>query len=288
MLKERGYSSKRFKTLQTAYYNKPTALQQASYDVFLIGLVKRGETGKLQGIMESGVSPNPCNQFGESLLHMVCRRGDAAMLQVLLDVGCSLQVADDYGRTPLHDACWAAKPAFEVVDKIMEVDPRLFFMTDCRGSTPLTYVRKTHWNEWNPYLESKKRTVWPSRGTMEPEEDPALTMFAANTRPLKDPQDALTCELAKMVVCGKMHPEEAAMLKYDNEESSTADSSDDESSYDSEADEDDYSDDESVSGSDLDGSDFDSDSDDDSDFTLDEDEMADILNTLSTPGAMPQ
>ena len=287
MLEKRGYSTKRYKTLQSAYYNKPSPLQQASYDVYLINMVKRGERSNLKGVFEAGISPNPCNQFGESLLHMICRRGDAEMLQVLIDVGCNLQVADDYGRTPLHDACWAAKPAFGVVDVILGVDPRLFFMTDCRGSTPLTYVRKTHWAEWAPYLDEKKETVWPIRDPSDPEGDPELTKYGANTRPLHDPDDALTCELAKMVASGKMHPDEASMLKYDNEDdSSTAEQSDleSESDYDSDEDEsDDESDSGSESGSEF-GSEYDSEDDDDgSDFTLDEDEMADILNTLSTP-----
>jgi hypothetical protein len=294
MIAARGYSTEKFKTLQTAYYNKPTALQQASYDVYLIDLVKKNGVETLRNIFKSGVSPNPCNTFGESLLHMICRRGDVDLLKVLLECGTNLQVADDYGRTPLHDACWAAKPAFAVVDLILERDPRLLYMSDCRGALPLSYVRKEHWCEWVPYLEARKHTYWPvltnntdTDSQAKAQAPPLLCTQGANTRPLRDPKDALTCEMAKMVVSGKMQPDEAQFLKYDVTDE------DDESRSSSEAEEDaEESGDES--GSEGSGSGTESDSDDDSeydseddasDFSLDEDEMASILNTLAPRAA---
>jgi ankyrin repeat protein len=107
MITSRGYSTRGYKSLQSAYYNKPSALQQASYDLHLIEIVRAGEADLLHNMLQTGLSPNPCNQFAESLVHLVCRRGDAKCLQVLIDNGCSLQVADDYGRTPLHDGTFA-------------------------------------------------------------------------------------------------------------------------------------------------------------------------------------
>jgi ankyrin repeat protein len=272
MIRSRGYSTRRFKTLQTAYYSKPSPLQQASYNVHLIEVVKAGDVEKLKDILACGISPNPCNQFGESLVHMICRRGEHAMLQALLDANCNLQVADDYGRTPLHDACWAAHPCFKAVDLILERDIRLFHMTDCRGAVPLSYVRKDHWSEWINYLESKKDVFWRPRNIVidGEEKPPVLAMQGANTRPLVDPHDALTCELAAMVASGKMEPQEAEFLKYDRPDDETCDSS---------GDEDDSDDDDSEDDSDYD------DSDDDSEFSMDDDEMADILNSLAVPRA---
>jgi ankyrin repeat protein len=266
MIRSRGYSTRRFKTLQTAYYNKPTPLQQASYDVHLIEVVKAGDTEHFGSILKSGISPNPCNSYGESILHMICRRGDAPMLKVLLDNGCVIQVADDYGRTPLHDACWAARPCFEVVELLLERDVRLFHMTDCRGAVPLSYVRKDHWSDWIQFLESKKDFYWKARDlTIEGEQAaPPLTLQGANTRTLPDPRDSLTCELAAMVASGKMLPEEAEFLKYDRtDETLEVSGSDDEES-----------DSDSESGSDDES---------DSDFSFDDDEMADILNSLTVP-----
>lgn len=260
MIRSRGYGTSRFKSLQTAYYNKPTALQQASYDVHLIDLVRRGDKEEFKAVVSAGLSPNPCNAFGESLVHMICRRGEADFLRILLDLGCVLQVADDYGRTPLHDACWAAKPCFDVVELILEVDPRMFHMTDCRGAVPLSYVRQDHWAAWLEFLESKKDVYWKHRDikTLGEEQPPALALLGPNTRPIADPSHALTIELAGMVAAGKMQPDEAEFLQYDKNDSETYDESDSE-----------------------DDSDYDSDEDDD--YSLDEDEMADILQSLSIP-----
>jgi len=263
MIRSRGYSTSRFKTLQTAYYNKPTALQQASYDIHLIELVRQGDIATFRELVGSGISPNPCNSFGESLVHMICRRGALEFLQVLIDSGCSLQVADDYGRTPLHDACWAARPCFEVVDMILKSDRRLLHLTDCRGAVPLSYVRKDHWGAWLEFLESKKDVYWPQRNTRVDGEEgaPELANFEPNSRPLVNPANALPAELAAMVASGRMNADEAKFLLIDEKgDDPTAEESDGE-----------------WSGSD-DDSDYDS---DDSEFSLDEEEMTDILNALT-------
>jgi hypothetical protein len=264
MIRSQGYSTRRFQTLQSAYYTKPTPLQRASYDVYMIDAVKAFDHEILAAVMEVGLSPNPCNAYGESLVHMVSRRGDAKALQILIDNGCNLQVSDDYGRLPLHDCCWAADPAFEVADIILAADPRLFYMTDARGAVPLSYVRKEHWPLWIEYLESKKDMLWPTRNIKKVGEEgpPALTLTGPNTRTMPDPENALTVELAAMVASGKMKPEEAAFLKYDNCDGDAGDSS--------EEDDDD----------DEDGSEFDSDYDSD-DESQDDADMAEILNNYS-------
>ena len=104
MLRSRGYSTKRYESLKTSYHNKPTPHQLASYDVFLIGLVRKHDVEQFREIMQTGISSNPCNQYGESLVHTICRLGNTTILKTLVDAGADLQVADDYGRTPLHDA----------------------------------------------------------------------------------------------------------------------------------------------------------------------------------------
>jgi hypothetical protein len=264
MVRSQGYSIRRFKTLPSAYYNKPSPLQRASYELYMIDVVKAFDHETLASAMAAGLSPNPCNAYAESLVHMVSRRGDAKGLQILIDNGCNLQVADDYGRTPLHDCCWAADPAFDVAELILAADPRLFYMTDTRGAVPLSYVRKEHWPAWIDYLESKKDILWPKRNLKidGEEEAPALTLLDANSRPLKDPENALSIKLATMVASGKMKPEEAQYLKMDTTESTSAC---------------DFSDSED---GDEDDSDYDCDDDDDDD-SLDEGEMTDILQDMA-------
>lgn len=74
MLRERGYSTERFKVLESGYYNKTTKLQRASYDVYIVGLVKSGNAKKLGSVLSSGIAPNPANTFGESILRTSSRR----------------------------------------------------------------------------------------------------------------------------------------------------------------------------------------------------------------------
>ena len=144
MLHSRGYSKACYKTLDTAYYNAPTPLQEASYDFYLTNLIRCGDLATFADVMQSGISLNPCNAHGESVVHMICRRGDVEFLRVLLNLGCSVQVSDDYGRTPLHDACWTAKPNFDVVEMLLRADRHLLHLMDCRGALPLSYAHHLH------------------------------------------------------------------------------------------------------------------------------------------------
>lgn len=205
MLRTRGYSTERFQTLKSAYHNKPTKLQIASHSLHLVELIRNRNVSSLAEILKSGmISPNPCNQFGESLLHMVCRRGDAELLQVFVDAGCSLQVTDNRGRTPLHDACWAAEPALETVKILLELDPFLVQMVDSRGTAPLSYVRRAHWPVWIAFLEEHTSTYWPSRPEGSPSVVPALVLANPQTCPVRDPPKATSLEMAKRVAEGRM------------------------------------------------------------------------------------
>ena len=106
MMKTRGYSATSYSSIRSGYYNRPTQLQQASYDLFLVEVAKRLQTKKLKDMINAGLSPNPSNNFGESLLHMICRRGWAEVLTFLVhELHVDVQIADDHGRTPMHDAC---------------------------------------------------------------------------------------------------------------------------------------------------------------------------------------
>ncbi|KAL7434661.1 hypothetical protein ACHAXM_004202, partial [Skeletonema potamos] len=135
--------------------------QLSSYGISLTRAIRSSDKLQLRTLLSTGLNPNACNKFGESIIHAVCRRGDHDMLRVLLDAGSSVQVSDDFGRTPLHDACWTASPKFETVSLLLEKDPWLLSMTDCRGNTPLGYVRKAHWAVWNGFLGAIIDRYWP-------------------------------------------------------------------------------------------------------------------------------
>ncbi|KAI2501371.1 hypothetical protein MHU86_13107 [Fragilaria crotonensis] len=202
MLKSRGYSTQNFCSLEGAYYCKPTALQQASYGIRLIEAIRRSDEIVLQKMLQAGLSPNPCNSFGESIVHMLCRRGDYKLLKLFKEHGCSLQVTDDFGRTPLHDACWTTEPPFDIVDMILTTDRRLLHLVDCRGSSPLSYVSRNNWEKWIAYLQSRADTYWPPRNVAKVGDEPAppFCWEAQHSRPIPDPPNAISIEAAKTLV----------------------------------------------------------------------------------------
>lgn len=241
LLRSRGYSTTRYRTLDGAYYNKPTPLQKASYTTRLIDVIRRQSPEELRKLMSCGLSPNGCNEFGESIVHNLCRRGEYEKLEILFEYGCDVQVADDYGRTPLHDACWASHPSFETVKMLLDRYSRLFVMTDARNAPPLSYVPKENWKVWIQFFEDEKDVYFPKRDVAKEGDQPAPPkhLLPAHSRPLHDPPNALTPELASMVANGRLSPAEAIILNGEFEEGTVGteddelDSSDDDSDYDS-------------------------------------------------------
>jgi len=187
-------------------------------------------------LLSAGLSPNPTNLSGDSLLHMVCRQGDHKLLQTMIDCGTELRVCDDCGRTPLHDVCRSSRsPVFAAVDLIMRLTPggghHLFNMIDHRGSTPLAYIRKEHWAQWMKFLQSRKDVYWPV-DFKNKNKPPSLTSEKPFSRHLKDPENALPLKLASRVVSGTMLPYQAVLLKHSGlNGAQSLDDSDDDSSF---------------------------------------------------------
>jgi hypothetical protein len=93
MLAARCYSTETYATLATAYHNDATPLQEASYSSFTVRLVKTGDTQQLRTMLSCGLSPNPSNYYGESLLHIACRMGHAELVGTMLECGAIVQVS---------------------------------------------------------------------------------------------------------------------------------------------------------------------------------------------------
>lgn len=210
LLDSRGYSNQNYCSLEGGYYCQPTDLQKASYGMKLIEAVRTSNEVLLNKLLKSGLSSNPCNAFGESIIHMVCRRGDHKLLKVFLDHGCSVQVSDDFGRTPLHDACWTATPCFKSVEMLLNKDRRLLHIVDCRGSTPLSYVKKESWQEWMQFFDRQKEVWWAHRDidTEGEETPPELVGRQPHSIPIQDPPMALPCDIVKAIASGKIDPDE--------------------------------------------------------------------------------
>lgn len=218
-LARRNYATTTYKTLDSAYRNQPTQLQKASYDAYLIDLAKLSASKTFSSVLHSGISPNPCNRYGESLLHLVCRLGNSELLNVMIDAGADLQVSDDYGRTPLHDACWGSSPSFELVETLLLADVNMLFLKDARGSLPLTYVPKNLWDLWKKFLSNKLDDYFPKAIIMT-NAPPPLTLQRPNSRPVPNPVNALSVEMARLVCSGRLRPEEAIMLMEEGSSSS--------------------------------------------------------------------
>ena len=220
MLRTLGYSTQQFHTLETCYFNDPTTLQVASYHTRLQDLALSKQQDKLRGIMSSGISTNPCNRHGDSLLHTACRSGWDACLGLMIDCGASVQVSDGAGRTPLHSAFFGTNPSFEIVTRLIQKDRHLLHLCDRHGATPLAYIPRDQWGIWIDYFYSKRDQFWPRRNKrIDGVEPPPPKMYQApNSQPLSDPSNALLPELAEMVVAGKLTPEEAQCLMNDDDD----------------------------------------------------------------------
>ena len=133
----------------------------AGYGPDIITAVRQQDLVALGRIRDSGATLQCCNKFGESIVHMACRRGSIDVIHYLLRNGVSCRLRDDYGRTPLHDACWTQEPQFELVKTILQECPDMLFVTDKRGFTPLSYVRRDHWGQWCRFLQEHSDLVIP-------------------------------------------------------------------------------------------------------------------------------
>jgi hypothetical protein len=152
------------KNPKTVSFPKPTKEMIAAYQVDLIKVFRENDVEKCRELHNAGQSFQCCNRFGESLIHMACRRGWTDLVKFLvLEAGCSLIIQDDYGRTPFHDACWTPEPNFILVEFLMEQVPELLCVTDVRGHTPFSYVRKAHWTVWRQFLEGRVALLRPKK-----------------------------------------------------------------------------------------------------------------------------
>lgn len=164
----RGYDTTMWEGLRSYCRKKPSMKEIEDYDLEIVSAVRNGDVQKMKVLREKGRSFDACNKFGESVLHMACRRGDTEMVRLLVENGAKISICDDYGRTPLHDACWTCEPNFEVIGMILDRDRTLLRMKDCRGYSPLKYIRRNHWSKWASFFDAKKERYWAPLTEKEP------------------------------------------------------------------------------------------------------------------------
>ena len=164
ILKERGYSTNHIPNSETGYQSKPTPLQLASFGTEFVKAVNSGDVTKLSSLLECGLSPNPCNSFGDFIVHYVCKRSNIDILKCLVDHGCSLDVCDSFGRTPLHCVAWAGEFCSRSAELILDTNWKQILVEDNHGRCPLDYVRKQDYPVWIEFLRSKMDVYWPIGG----------------------------------------------------------------------------------------------------------------------------
>jgi hypothetical protein len=211
ILERRGYDKEyRFKADDSGYDAVPSPLQLASFGTHLVKAVQTSDTALLSKLMECGLSPNPCNQFRDSVFFdLVIKRSNLPIFECLLQHGCDLQVVDGFGRTPLHHCCWASDFCRPIVEAILEQDPVQIFLEDKHGQTPLEYVRTELYGEWNDFLEEMAGKYWPMGGL------PPVIISPKERRPdghLVDPPHALSVSLAAMVSSGAVDSDQIAKM----------------------------------------------------------------------------
>ena len=155
-------SDEQLSLLSNKYFLKPTPAQIAAYSIETIKAVRAGDITELRRLHMNGVSFDCCNQYGESLVSMVCRKGNTEVVRFLVkEANVSLLLCDDFGRTVLHDACWTVEPALGLVEFLLEEIPDLLLVKDARGHKPFDYVRKQHWEVWTSFIRNQKHLLRP-------------------------------------------------------------------------------------------------------------------------------
>ena len=224
VLAGRGYNIEHVRTVDTDYYNPASPLQLASYNTRSVDICTRNvDLEALRAMLFSGISPNACSAYGESIMHKVCRMGHAHVLRVFVEFGAELKTTDEQGRTLLHDACWAPRPAFREFALLLQADPNMLFMADNRGACPFDYIPEDDYAVWIEFLERNVDRFWPEDATHR-----RTNRGKPGSRPISDPANALTVKLATMVANGRLTPREAMQLKQ-HEETVEDEGSEDES-----------------------------------------------------------
>jgi hypothetical protein len=218
-LRSRGYSTTTATSFDCGYPSHPTALQRSSHGVAVLRAVQKSDADALSKLLQAGLSPNPCNAMGDSVLQIVCKRSDVKLFQTFLDNGVVLEIADPFGRTPLHHAAWApaSDGTFEIVTAVLDrVGTDILRVTDKNGKTPLQYLTVDKWPRWVSYLESKRDVYFPQRESIGDisvdSQPPRCSSIRKGKTPgvdltVVDPPNSISPEIAILVSSGKISPE---------------------------------------------------------------------------------
>jgi Ankyrin repeats (3 copies) len=199
----------RIKSEDAGYDTMPSPLQLSSFGTQVVHAVHTNDDEMLGKLLDCGLSPNPCNQFRDSILDLVCKRNNVAIFKCLLEHGSDIRVVDGFGRTPLHHCAWASNFCREIAEAILERDPLQIFIEDKRGQTPMEYVRANIISDWTEFLEEMADKFWPKGQPV------ARLVRPKDSRPdgtLPDPMNSISAGLASMISSGNITPEQFSQM----------------------------------------------------------------------------
>lgn len=130
------------------------------YSMELMTAVRQDDLPTIQKFHAAGHNLQCANKFQESILNAVVRRPRTDILRFLVEeAGVSMRVCCDGGRTILHDAAWTGNPCWASLRFILQKHPEFLLIADKRGFTPLDYVPKEAWVDWEIFLNINEELV---------------------------------------------------------------------------------------------------------------------------------
>jgi hypothetical protein len=214
ILKARGHNETYSVDVEgTVYDVVPSPLQLASYGNHLVWAIQSSNISLVRKLLGCGLSPNPCNQFRDSILgDLVCKQGNVPVYKCFMnEFHADPRVVDGFGRTLLHHCCWAHELCKPIVEDILRRDPIQIFLKDKQEKTPLEYVRTGARGAWKRFLKDVADKYWP-RGKKLPQFPPPFIGRRHMNGDLLDPPDALSPVLAADVAFGKISPEAVSTM----------------------------------------------------------------------------
>lgn len=213
----RGYGFTRISAEDAGYETTPSGLQLSSFGTEMVKAAHMDDIDRLDDLLSCGLSPNPCNQFRDSLTDLVCKRGKSDVFRSFLRHGMDVRVCDGFGRTPLHHCAWSNTFNSFIVNEILQRDIWQLFVEDKRGQTPLEYLRNDVALDWIDWMHDEMMDrFFPEGGTgLSPFKSPSLSR---SEHMVVDPPGALPIPLAAALSSGRVSPEKVRNMTLEEKE----------------------------------------------------------------------
>jgi ankyrin repeat protein len=151
-LKNKGIESRiDHLSVEQAIYFYP--YQEGPISTEILRAVRKNDLKELRRFEVEELSQR--NQFGESLMHLVCRLSLSSVAYLIEEAKLPLNVRDKFGRSPLHNACLAPIPNFENVVLLLKHAPKLVLFEDNKGKTPFDNIPARNHGKWSRFLSSE-------------------------------------------------------------------------------------------------------------------------------------